>query len=123
MNKKKYFLSLLLLGLILCGCGAKTSGEVVEPTESESTENAEQSDYPMIAYIDNENYYGTGEICEAVPRKTPDGTIETFVDKEIMPDAYNSANFGSEYEKLEYMFLEDGQLIIHIGEDWIYFEK
>ena len=79
-------------------------------------------EYPQIVYIDGELYYGTGEECQMVPKKAPDGTIETFCPAEIMPDAPQSANFGQEYEKLEYMFLDDGELIIHIGEQWMLFE-
>lgn len=108
MIKRKRMIGMLLsllLVLGVCGCG-----------------KTEEPVYPKIAYIDNNTYYGTDEICENVPRKAPDGFIETFVDKEIMPDAYNSANFGSEQGTLEYMFLEDGRLIIHIDENWVYFE-
>lgn len=112
MKKASILLTfLLLLTFGLCACGSK---------EEKSNE---ESEYPKIAYIDNVTYYGTGEVCQTVPRKAPDGTIETFVSPEIMPDAYNSANFGSEAGSLEYMFLEDGQLIIHIDENWYYFEN
>ena len=104
-------LLILFLVLSLTGCG-------VNEVQDMSNQN-----YPQIAYIDNVTYYGTEKICEMVPRKAPDGVIETFVSPEIMPDAYNSANFGAEQEKLEYMFLEDNQLIIHIGDDWYYFEQ
>lgn len=78
--------------------------------------------YPKIVYIDNELYYGTDKVCEVVPRKMPDGIIETIIESEIMPDSPNSANFGAEYGNMEYMFLEDGQLIVHEGEKWFYFE-
>lgn len=81
-----------------------------------------KQEYPQIAYIDNVTYYGTNEVCSMVPRKAPDGVIETFVSPEIMPDAYNSANFGSEQGQIEYMFTDDGKLILHIGEEWYYFE-
>lgn len=131
---KKFLRSRIVLvcvfALGLCGCTtqAKTDEKVVESTENVNEESKSEAtevkqEYPKIAYIENINYYGTDEKCEAVPRKAPDGVIETFVNKEIMPDAYNSANFGLEQENLEYMFLEDGRLIIHIGEDWYYFEK
>lgn len=110
---KRMIMSVLLIMLLVvtgvCGCGKKAEEE--------------QNDYPKIAYIDDITYYGTDEVCTMVPRKAPDGTIETFVSPEIMPDAHNSANFGSGQGKLEYMHLEDGQLIIHIGEDWYYFES
>lgn len=79
-----------------------------------------KSEYPQIAYIDDEIYYCSDKIVEMVPRQMPDGIIDTFVDAQIMPDMYNSANFGSKYGSLEYMFLEDGQLIIHVGENWYY---
>ena len=106
MNKKlrvTKILSMVILLCVLCGC-------------------AKKDDYPKIAYIDNVSYYGTDEMCETVPKKAPDGIIETFVDENIMPDAYNSANFGSEQGKIEYIFLENNQLIVHLGEDWYYFE-
>jgi len=112
---KKAILTLLILMILLSGC-AKASDNQSAVSNSEET-------YPKIAYIEDELYYGTDTICEMVPRKMPDGVIETFVDKEIMPDSFDSANFGSEYSTLEYMFLDDGRLIIHIGEDWFYFEK
>ncbi len=76
--------------------------------------------YPQIAYIDDVLYYKTNEVCEMVPRKAPDGIIDTFVEKEIMPDSPNSANFGAEEGKLEYIILEDSRLIIHVGENWYY---
>ena len=82
-----------------------------------------ENKYPRIAYIDNELYYDTGKICETVPRKMPDGLIETFVSAEIMPDMPNSANFGFDNESMEYMRLDDGRLIIHVGKDWYFFEN
>lgn len=82
-----------------------------------------KKDYPKIAYINNVSYYGTGKKCKVVPKKMVDGTIETFIDPQIMPDMPNSANFGAEYEALGYMFLDDGQLIVQIGEDWYYFDR
>lgn len=105
----------LLMGL--CACGKSAA-----PAEDTSVESTEQ-EYPEIAYINNENYYKTDKICEMVPRRMPDGIIETYVEKEIMPDSPQSANFGSEQEKVEYMFLEDGQLIVHVGENWYYCEQ
>ena len=124
---RKFSLLLLLLAVIsLYGCGAKPSNEAVLPDSEiqdvEASADESEADYPQIAYIENVTYYGNGEVCTMVPRKAPDGTIETFVPKEIMPDAHNSANFGQEQGQLEYMFLEDNQLIIHIGDDWYYFE-
>lgn len=93
-------------------------------TDADSDNQDAETEYPQIAFIEDEFYYGTGEICTMVPRKAPDGMIETIVSKEIMPDAHNSANFGAEDDQMEFMFLEEeGQLIIHIGEDWYYFEK
>lgn len=82
-----------------------------------------ETKYPRIAYIENELYYDTGKVCETVPRKMPDGLIETFVPAEIMPDMPNSANFGSDKENMEYMRLDEGRLIIHIGKKWYFFEK
>lgn len=144
MNKK-VLVTLLVSMIMISGCQKETpqvveddsipqvveddsTPQVVEDNSTSTTPSATEvtdtkEEYPKIAYIDDVSYYGTDRICEMVPRKMPDGTIETFVEKEIMPDSYNSANFGSEYEKLEYMFLDDGQLIIHIGEEWQYFEK
>ncbi len=111
--KRLSALLLLLLAMqsvVLSGCGAKTA------------DAGKSEEYPKIVYIDNVSYYGTDEVCQMVPRKAPDGIIETFVDSAIMPDAYNSANFGAEQGQLEYMFTDDGQLIVHIGEDWYYFK-
>lgn len=85
--------------------------------------NKKKDSYPQIAYINNVSYYGTGEKCDMVPRKMPDGVIETIIESEIMPDMPMSANFGSEYGSMEFMFLDDGRLIIHMGEDWYYFEQ
>lgn len=79
--------------------------------------------YPKIVYIKGDTYYGTNKKCDIIPRKMPDGVIDTFIENEIMPDMMDSANFGKEYEKLEYMFLEDGQLIVKMGEDWYYFKN
>lgn len=119
-----------IIGVAVCmlglcsACGKESEAQNAETEETEIvSESDSEEDYPQIAYIENEAYYGTDEICEMVPRKAVDGVIETYVPKEIMPDAHNSANFGSEEEPVEYMFLEDGQLIVHIGENWYYFEK
>lgn len=109
-----WMLSLLVV-LGLCGCGSQDS-------KAEDS-NASEPEYPQIVNIENNLYYGTGEICEMVPRKAPDGVIDTIVEKEIMPDAMGSANFGQEQGELEYMFLEDGRLIVHIDENWYYFTK
>lgn len=124
INKTKKFqiLAAVALAAVLCGCGATTGGDTSMLSDTVSHSEEGDVEYPMIAYIDNVNYYGTGEICDMVPRKAPDGIIETFVDKEIMPDAPFSANFGQDQGSLEYMFLDDDQLIIHIGENWYYFK-
>ena len=82
-----------------------------------------ETKYPKIAYIENELYYDTGKVCKTVPRKMPDGLIDTFVPAKIMPDMPNSANFGSDKESMEYMHLDEGRLIIHIGKKWYFFEK
>ena len=82
-----------------------------------------EAKYPRVVYIENELYYDTGKICETVPRKMPDGMIETFVPAEIMPDMPNSANFGTDSESMEYMRLDDGRLIIHVGKNWYFFEN
>lgn len=87
-----------------------------------NTKNKKDS-YPKIVYINNVSYYGTDEKCEMVPRRMPDGTITTFTPAEIMPDMFESANFGSEFGSMEYMILEDGRLIVHMGEDWYYFDE
>ena len=79
-----------------------------------------KDEYPKIVYVHGNTYYVTDDKCEMVPRKAPDGIIETFIQSEIMPDMMDSANFGSEYGSMEYMFLEDDTLIIHMGEDWYY---
>lgn len=102
-----------MTGMFLLGCGA---------SKENTKEETSTSEYPQIVYIDNVSYYNTAQKCDMVPKKMPEGTIETFVSPEIMPDAYNSANFGSEYGTLSYMFLDDGTLIVQIGEDWYNFE-
>lgn len=79
--------------------------------------------YPQIAYIDRNLYYKTDRICEMVPRRMPDGVINTFVPREIMPDGVDSANFGRKEKSLEYMFLESGELIINFKGIWYYCEK
>lgn len=134
MMKKGFVLvAFVVLAIAAVGCAKKTQSpkddmtavkeaETEEMDTSQLDETTEQ-EYPKIVFIDNVLYYGTGEECLQVPRKMTDGTIETFCEKEIMPDAPNSANFGAENEKMEYMFLEDGQLIVHDGEAWFYFEK
>ncbi|MDO4976857.1 MAG: hypothetical protein Q4E53_06305 [Eubacteriales bacterium] len=134
MMKKRFVLATFaVLAIAAVGCAKKSKSpkeeitsvkeaETKEMDTSQSVETTEQ-EYPKIVFIDNVLYYGSNEECLQVPRKMADGTIETFYAKEIMPDAPNSANFGSENEKMEYMFLEDGQLIVHDGEAWFYFEK
>lgn len=114
--KKKYVVILVVAAVLIVA----SVGVLLFLKEDEKKEIEE--DYPQIVYIDDCSYYGTDEVCEMVPRRNPDGKIDTFVPKEIMPDSYNSANFGSEYESLEYMFLEDGKLIVHVGELWYFFE-
>ncbi len=103
---------------LLVGCANKKEPAVID----DQKEVAQKEEYPQIAYINEISYYGTGQECMQVPRKAPEGTIETFTPAEIMPDAPFSANFGQEYDKLEYMFLDDGNLIIHIGDKWMIFE-
>lgn len=143
IKKMNSILAFALIVVGLCGCGTTSdkvvnggtaatdetveAEEVVEKEDAVGAEDTEETiqempEYPKIVYVDSVLYYGTDEVCEIVPRKAPDGIIETFVPEEIMPDAYNSANFGSEQGSLEYIFLEDGQLIVHIGEEWFYFE-
>lgn len=133
MKKGFVFAVFAVLAIAAVGCAKKTNSPkedvtTVEKTETEEMdtsqmdENTEQA-YPKIVYIDNVLYYGTDKECLQVPRKMADGNIETFCSKEIMPDAPNSANFGEENESMEYMFLEDEQLIVHDGETWFYFEK
>ncbi len=124
MNKRRLWIPcLVLLAIILGGCGVMADTAGRKPPEEKTAQHEEKTVYPKIVCADNTLYYGTDEKCEAVPRRSPDGTIETFVPEEIMPDAHNSANFGSEWGKLEYMFTEDGRLMVHIGEDWYYFES
>lgn len=133
MKKGIIFLILAVSAVMITACGiritnnpSKSSSEVVadgEEVNSEAEDIEEAEEYPKIVYINNESYYGTDNICEAVPRRMPDGVIETYIESEIMPDSFNSANFGSEDKPLEYMFLDDGQLIVHIEEDWFYFDK
>ena len=108
---------------VLCGCGAETNSPINVAIEVDNQDDQTNQEYPKIVFIENASYYGTDEICELVPRKVPDGVIETFVDAAIMPDVDGYANFGAEQGKLEYMFVEDGRLIVHIGDDWYYFEK
>jgi len=120
---------MISLLIALCGCGTKTDDSVKLDEEKDTSvdEKNQNSDseevYPKIICIDSSLYYGTDEKCEVIPRKAPDGIIETFIEKEIMPDADGVANFGAEQGSIEYMFLEDGSLIVHIGEEWYYFEK
>lgn len=129
--KGKELIIVLLVALCLSGCGKKQDSNIEEVNTIESKQETlqknavkeEKIEYPQIAYVNNISYYGTGEICDMVPRKAPDGTIETFVPEEIMPDAPNSANFGRQQKKLEYIILEDKRLIVHIGENWYYFEE
>lgn len=83
----------------------------------------EKQENPRIAYILGDLYYVTDNKCEMVPRKMADGVIETFVQPDIMPDMFDSANFGSEYGSMEYMFLDDGRLIIKMGNNWYYCDK
>lgn len=126
-NEKKLLTALILLAVCLYGCSKNSANNDIissdEDTPTVIIESDNNLEYPKIAYINNISYLKTDEICQAVPRKTPDGIIETFVSAEIMPDAYNSANFGAEQGQLEYMFLEDERLIVHIGDNWFYFEE
>lgn len=129
--KGKELIIVLLVALCLSGCGKKQDSNIEDVNTTEAKQETPKKDdvkeekieYPQIAYVNNILYYGTGEICDMVPRKAPDGTIETFVPEEIMPDAPNSANFGRQQKKLEYIILEDKRLIVHIGENWYYFEE
>lgn len=136
---KRKTAKLFLMGSCICvcllaGCGKKpanpdpseTSQSVSESSQStsiteESSETAEE--YPMIVNIDQVLYYGTGEECMQVPRKAPDGSIKTFYPPEIMPDMPESANFGEEGEELQYMFLEDGSLIVQVNGQWMFFAE
>lgn len=117
MSRTKTIL-VLMLALALCGCGTKANDNAAKTEEAEIN-----IEYPKIVVIGEASYYGTDEKCEMVPRKAVDGTIESFVDAAIMPDVDGYANFGADQGKLEYMFVEDGRLIVHIGDDWYYFEK
>ena len=123
--KGKELIIVLLAPLCLYGCGKgnNVNDSINQNDININNTSQEEIKYPQIAYIHNTSYYGTGEICDMVPRKAPDGTIETFVPEEIMPDAPNSANFGRQQKKLEYIILEDKRLIVHIGENWYYFEE
>lgn len=133
MKKRFVLAALVVLAIAAVGCAkkAQSKNEEVASVEEADTKEMDTShedetmeqEYPKIVYIDNVFYYGTGEECQQVPRKMADGTIETFCAKEIMPDAPNSANFGEENGSMEYMLLEDGQMIVHDGEGWFYFEK
>lgn len=107
-------LLILSLSLALVGCG-KNINDTAEILESVKIQESQtDQEYPKIIFIKNASYYGTEEKCEVVPRKSPDGVIETFVDAQIMPDVDGYANFGADQGKLEYMFVEDGRLIVHI---------
>ncbi len=117
MKKLTKIMYMVILAFAVCGCSAKSDEALAGSSEGNL------QDYPRIVLINNASYYGSDEKCAAVPRKAPDGTIETFVDAEIMPDVNGTANFGAEQGQLEYMFVEDGRLIVHIGEDWYYFDK
>lgn len=127
-SKCRVFL-VMALSIVLCGCGTKNynSAKVGDSNMASAEVNTLVSDseeeYPMILCIETTLYYGTEEKCEMLPRKAPDGKIETFIEKEIMPDADGVANFGADKGPLEYMFLEDGRLIVHVGENWYYFKK
>lgn len=93
---------------------------VITSISNKKEDSSEATEYPRIVYVNGNTYYATNEKCDMVPRKMPEGKIETFIDSAIMPDMMDSANFGSEYGSIEYMFLDDGRLIIHLGEDWYY---
>lgn len=108
MNKKVIVAICAIILVVGLGFGLKLSGKLGG------------SKYPQIVYIDNELYYATEEKCDMVPKKMPDGVIETFVPKEIMPDMPDSANFGEEQGQIEYMYLDEGSLIVHIGDNWYY---
>ena len=125
MRLEKYSRIILLttLALALCGCGAKSEDTTVTSEEMNAQDSQSELEHPKIVFIENASYYGTDEICTIVPRKAPDGVIESFVDPAIMPDVDGYANFGADQGKLEYMFVEDGSLIVHIEEEWYYFEK
>jgi len=88
-----------------------------------NSEQIKKIEYPEIVCIGDSLYYKTDEICERVPRRMPDGLIKSFYPVEIMPDAHESANFGAEYECLEYMFTEDTEVIVHLGKEWFYCEN
>lgn len=123
--KKIYICIVGGMTLALTACSEITGmqKEVQERAEFVQADNQiNKQEYPRMVYIDNVLYYDTEKKCDAVPRKMPDGIIETYVEKEIMPDSFNSANFGSEKEQIEYMYLEDKRLIVHIDENWYYFD-
>lgn len=130
-NKKMFIIAMVcvcvvgVLAVVVASLNKKGNESEDKATEvgvSDEVQDNSASEYPQIVYIDNVSYYNTDKICEMVPRQMPDGVIETFVDPAIMPDMFSSANFGSEYGSLEYIFLESGELIVHVGENWYYFE-
>lgn len=123
LTRSPKILLILLLSLALLGCGKKANDTAEILERAKIQESQINHEYPEIVFIENASYYGTDEKCDKVPRNAPDGVIETFVDAPIMPDVDGYANFGADQGKLEYMFGEDGRLIVHIGEDWYYFEK
>lgn len=82
-----------------------------------------ESKYPMLINVQETVYKKTKEECTMVPRRMPDGFIKTFFPKDIMPDVFDSANFGQKLGEMEYMILEDGRVIVKCGTAWFYCVK
>lgn len=104
---KKFFVSLIciLLVLSLLGCGR----------------NNRIKDYPASIMVNDTVYYSTGN---AVPVEVDESALLFTVSYAVdgVPKKNGEANFGRD-AGVPYAVLEDGMVVVLIGEEWIEFDK
>lgn len=119
--KKKGILYALTLGLLaalaLSGCGAGND----LPAGSDGEVNTGGATEPLVemVYVDGDLYYNTGRESDVDGRcGVMDGSIETTVSANDLPQENDQSNFGTGYE---YQWVDDG-LDVRIDGRWMRFE-
>ena len=104
---KKFLISLISILLVfsLLGCGR----------------NNRKKDYPASIMVDDTVYYSTGN---AVPVEVDESALLFTVSYAVdgVPKKNGEANFGRD-AGVPYAVLEDGMVVVLIGEEWIEFDK
>lgn len=110
----------LLTALVLAGCGTESGGmSSSQEDDSPVDENSVTTPLVEMVYVDGQLYYNTERQSDVDGRcGVMDGSIETTVSANVLPQEENQSNFGTGYE---YQRMDYG-LDVLIDGKWMRFE-